>query len=98
MGQGARTDMVGHLEALQSSRRGMMIAWIAVLAEAVQRSGHGLAVEKVEGGVKNDTQILTVQTQWIVVPYSRPSFLLEASWRHGKGIEQEGHWRQGVEL
>lgn len=66
MGQGARVDM-GHplrgFVIIQERADGHLTA---VLMEEVERSRHGLAVEKVEREVKDDTQILTLQTQWIV--------------------------------
>lgn len=75
----------------------MTVTWTAVLTKEVERSRLELAVEKVERGVRDDTQILTLQTLWIVVPFTglHSPFV---SLRHGRGTEQESHWIQGVEL
>lgn len=76
----------------------MTVACTAVLMEEVERSRHGFAVEKVERGIKNDTQILTLQTLWIVVSFTGPHFPFEVSLRHERGTEKESHWIQGMEL
>lgn len=38
-----------------------MVAWVAVLVEEVG-NGHGLAMERMGGGIKNDTQTQAFQT------------------------------------
>ena len=60
-----------------------------MLAEEVERSRHGLAVEKLKRGVRDDTQILTLQTPWTMVPFTGPRFLFEASLRHGRGTPRK---------
>lgn len=63
----------------------------AVLTEEMERSRHGLAVEKLKRGVRDDTWILTLQTPWTVVPVIGPRFPFVASLRPGRGTEKESH-------